>query len=131
MLKENKRNEKEFATFMKEAGLIWGPSPEIYGGLSGFYTYGPLGKLLKNKVENSVRKVFNGNGLREIEGPTVLPDKVWEISGHLETFKDNIIKCSNCRSVFRPDKIIEEKYDVAADAFSEERLLKFIEEKEI
>lgn len=126
-----KRNEKEFATFMKEAGLVWGPSPEIYGGLSGFYTYGPLGKLLKNKVEDSVRKVFNANGLREIEGPTVLPDKVWEVSGHLETFKDNIIKCSNCESVFRPDKIIEEKYDIAADTFSDEKLLNFIQEKDI
>ncbi|MFH1500796.1 MAG: hypothetical protein ABIE22_02515, partial [archaeon] len=52
---KNKEEEKEFVSFIQEAGLIWGPEPEIYGGLAGFYTYGPLGKLLKNKVENSVR----------------------------------------------------------------------------
>ena len=123
--------EKEFLSFVTEAGLIWGPEPEIYGGLAGFYTYGPLGKLLKNKVENSIRKIFNANGFRELEGPTVLPDEVWQASGHLETFKDRIIKCSKCESTFRADKLIEEKYDVPADSFSNEKILNFIEEKEI
>ena len=122
---------KDFLSFVQEAGLIWGPSPEIYGGLAGFYTYGPLGKLLKNKVENSIRAVFNSNGLRELEGPTVLPDKVWKASGHLETFSDRIIKCSKCEAIFRPDKIIEEKYDVPADSFSDKKLLDFIDKKGI
>lgn len=124
-------NEKEFISFLNEAGLIWGPSPEIYGGLAGFYTYGPLGKLLKNKVENSVRKIFNSNELRELEGPTILPDEVWKASGHLETFKDRTIMCTKCKSVFRADKLIEEKFDVPADSFSNEKILGFIKEKEI
>ncbi|MAG27178.1 glycine--tRNA ligase [Candidatus Pacearchaeota archaeon] len=122
---------KEFLSFVREGGLIWGPEPEIYGGMAGFYTYGPLGKLLKNKVENSVRRVFNTFGFRELEGPTVMPDNVWEASGHLKTFKDRIIKCKNCESVFRADKLIEEKFDVAADAFSDKKLLDFIKEKDI
>src|SRR3972149_8384651 len=50
-----KEVEKDFISFLQEGGFIWGPEPEIYGGFSGFYTYGPIGKLLKNKVENSVR----------------------------------------------------------------------------
>tara|TARA_Y100000310_G_scaffold271091_1_gene285391 strand:- start:1849 stop:3615 length:1767 start_codon:yes stop_codon:yes gene_type:complete len=123
--------EKEFSSFIDSSGLIWGPEPEIYGGLAGFYTYGPLGKLLKNKVENLIRKIFNANGFREVEGPTVLPDVVWKASGHLETFKDKIIKCAKCDAVFRADKIIEEKYDVAADAWNDDKILKFIKEKEI
>ena len=128
---ETKVDEKEFASFIQEHGFIWGPEPEIYGGLAGFYTYGPIGKLLKNKVENSVRKIFNANGLRELEGPTVLPDIVWKASGHLETFSDRIIKCSKCKAVFRADKIIEERYDVAADAFSDKKILDFIEKNNI
>ena len=126
-----KTNDKDFLSFVTEAGLIWGPSPEIYGGLAGFYTYGPLGKLLKNKVENSVRKIFNGNGFREIEGPTVLPNEVWKASGHLDTFKDRTIKCSKCDAVFRADKLIEEKFDVSADAFSNEKILEFIAKEKI
>ncbi|MAG61862.1 glycine--tRNA ligase [Candidatus Pacearchaeota archaeon] len=123
--------EKEFISFIQEHGFIWGPEPEIYGGLAGFYTYGPIGKLLKNKVENSVRKIFNANDLRELEGPTVLPDIVWKASGHLDTFSDRIIKCSKCNAIFRADKIIEESHDVAADAFSDEKILKFIKDKNI
>jgi len=124
-------DEKEFLSFMQEAGLIWGPSPEIYGGLAGFYTYGPLGKLLKNKVENGVRKIFNSYNFREIEGPNILPDIVWKASGHLDTFKDRTITCMKCKSVFRADKLIEESHDVSADSFSDEKVLKFIKEKGI
>lgn len=105
---KNKEQEKEFISFVQEAGLIWGPEPEIYGGLAGFYTYGPLGKLLKNKVENSVRKVFNAYGLREIEGPLVLPDVVWKASGHLDTFSDQIIHTEDGKESYRADKLLEE-----------------------
>lgn len=126
-----KKESKDFLAFVNEAGLIWGPEPEIYGGFAGFYTYGPLGKLLKNKVENSVRRVFNSNGFRELETPTILPDVVWKASGHLETFTDRTIKCSKCKSIFRADKLIEEKFDVSADAFSDKKILDFIKEKEI
>jgi glycyl-tRNA synthetase len=123
--------EKEFTSFIQEKGLIWGPSPEIYGGLAGFYTYGPVGKLLKNKVENSVRKIFNANGLRELEAPTVLPDIVWKASGHLETFTDKVIKCSKCNAIFRADKLIEEGRDISADSFSDKKILDFIKKQNI
>jgi glycyl-tRNA synthetase len=127
----NENREKEFVSFIQEQGLIWGPEPEIYGGLAGFYTYGPIGKLLKNKVENSIRKIFNANGLRELEGPTIVPDVVWKASGHLETFRDRTISCSKCKAVFRADKIIQESYDVPADSFSNQQILDFIKEKNI
>jgi len=131
MSKEQPKESKEFLSFIQESGLIWGPEPEIYGGLAGFYTYGPLGKLLKNKVENSVRRVFNSHGFREIEGPTILPDIVWKASGHLETFQDRVIKCKNCSSIFRADKLIEENHDVSADSFSDKQILEFIKKNKI
>jgi glycyl-tRNA synthetase len=125
------KESKDFISFVQEGGLIWGPEPEIYGGLAGFYTYGPLGKLLKNKVENSVRRVFNSHGFREIEGPTVLPDVVWKASGHLDTFQDRTIKCKICDSTFRADKTIEESHDVSADSFSDKEILNFIKKHDI
>ena len=99
-MKDNQEFIKDFVSFIQEQGFIWGPEPEIYGGFSGFYTYVPLGKLLKNKVENSVRKVFQQNNLFELEGPTVLPDIVWQASRHLDTFKDRVIECEKCKSQF-------------------------------
>ena len=104
----NGKENKEFTSFVQEGGFIWGPEPEIYGGLAGFYTYGPIGKLLKNKVENSIRKVFNSNGFRELEGPTILPYVVWKASGHLNTFSDPVIKTKDGKENYRVDKLLEE-----------------------
>ena len=125
-----KSEEKDFVSFVQEGGFIWGPEPEIYGGLAGFYTYGPIGKLLKNKVENSVRKVFNSNGFRELEGPTVMPDIVWKASGHLDTFNDPVIYTLDGKEKFRADKLIEEA-GVQINDFSDDNLLKIIKGKGI
>ena len=38
---------KELIRFLQQKGFVWGPELEIYNGVAGFYTYGPLGKLLK------------------------------------------------------------------------------------
>ena len=126
-----KKNPKDFTSFIQESGLIWGPSPEIYGGLAGFYNYGPLGKLLKNKIENSLRKTFNQNEIREVETPTIYPSEVWKASGHLTNFNDNSIKCLKCKKTFNPNKLINEKYHLSVDSFSNRDLLNFIEEKEM
>ncbi|PXY71425.1 glycine--tRNA ligase [Candidatus Parvarchaeota archaeon] len=122
--------EKEFISFIQEAGLIWGPSPEIYGGMAGFFTYGPLGKSLKNKVENSVRRIFNSEGFRELEGPTILPDVVWKASGHLETFSDPIILTKDGSESYRVDKLLEDK-GIKIEDFDNDKLLELIKKHKI
>ena len=122
---------EELVAFIQSKGFIWGPFPEIYGGLSGFYSYGPTGKLLKNKVENSIRKVFQEHGLWELEAPIILPDVVWKASGHLDTFTDRAVICSKCEGLFRADKLIEEKFDVSADGYSDKKLLDVIKKENI
>jgi len=124
------KESKEFASFVQEGGFIWGPEPEIYGGLAGFYTYGPIGKLLKNKVENSVRRVFNSNGFRELEGPTVVPDVVWKASGHLGTFSDPVIKTMDGKENYRVDKLLEEN-GIEVKAQDRENLLQLIKKNKI
>ncbi len=119
------------AAFAQKNGYIWGPEPEIYGGVAGFYSYGPLGKLLKNNIENKIRRLFVMHDIWEVECPTVMPRDVWKASGHLDGFTDPVIHCSSCKSMFRVDKLIEEKYDVVADGMSHEELLAFVQEKDI
>ncbi len=128
--KKNQKNPflEELISFIQNKGFIWGPFPELYGGFSGFYTYGPLGKLLKNRVENNLRRVFQEHQFWELESPIVLPDIVWKASGHLDTFVDKAISCEKCKATFRVDKLIEEQYDVCADSFSDQQLLTFIQE---
>src|SRR3989344_451547 len=103
--------EDKVLDLAKRRGFVWGPSPNIYhGGMSGFYDWGPLGKLLKNKVENVIRKGFSGISFFEVECPIVMPKKVWEASGHLSGFIDPVIKCLKCENRFRVDELIKEKY---------------------
>ncbi len=123
---------EQLDSHVKQNGFIWGPEPEIYNGLAGFYTYGPSGKLLKNKIENVMRDVFRDLKFYEVEAPIIMPRDVWKASGHLDTFIDPMVLCSNCEGSYRADKLIEEKTDIeTADGFSDEKLLNIIDEKGI
>ena len=120
---------KELISFVQEKGFIYGPEPEIYGGISGFYTYGPLGKLLKNRVENAIRSVFRKYSFYEVECPVVMPSKVWEASGHLGGFTDPLIKAED-GAAYRVDTLIEENCPgINIAGFSDEKLLGVIKEK--
>ncbi|MBN2052088.1 glycine--tRNA ligase [Candidatus Woesearchaeota archaeon] len=133
-VKNSEDSEKEFlqelVSFMQRKGFIWGPEPEIYGGTAGFYTYAPLGKLLKNNVENTIRKTLQKEEFFEVECPIVMEKKVWEASGHLGGFTDAIITCSKCKSNFRLDHLLNEHPETKHFKQPEE-YLKFIAEKKI
>ena len=127
-----KEELKQLLTFMANKGFVWGPSPEIYGGTAGFYTYAPLGKLLKNNVEQAIRKVFQKNEMFEVECPTVLPKIVWEASGHLGGFTDPMIKCTKCKSSHRLDKLIENvNPDLVVGVTDENKLIEIVEKNNI
>ncbi len=98
---------RDVSSFAKKNGFIWGPEPEIYNGLAGFYTYGPLGKALKTNVEDLLRAVFDSNEFWEVETPIVAPAPVWKASGHLAGFTDPLIRDTD-NNIFRADKLIEE-----------------------
>jgi len=125
--------EDKVMDLAKRRGFIWGPSPNIYhGGVSGFYDWGPLGKLLKNKIEMIIRKGFVSNGFWEVECPTIMPKRVWEASGHLEGFVDPVTKCIKCDSAFRVDNLIKEKYpDEKVDGLSFEKLKQVLDKKKM
>ncbi|MFX1368860.1 MAG: glycine--tRNA ligase, partial [Promethearchaeota archaeon] len=112
-------SERDFGEMItglcKKRGFFWGPSPEIYGGSSGFYDLGPLGKLLKNRLEDRIRSAFVRANFWEVECPTVSPAIVWKASGHLDGFIDPVVQCTKCEQAFRADTLIEEQ---APNAFA-------------
>ncbi|MCF2138320.1 MAG: glycine--tRNA ligase [Candidatus Thorarchaeota archaeon] len=125
--------EKDFTDLVyglsKKRGFFWGPSPEIYGGSSGFYDLGPLGKLLKNRLESRIRSAFVRSNFWEVECPTVSPAIVWKASGHLEGFIDPVTKCTKCGQAFRADTLIEEQApDAHIKGLSVEELTEKIKE---
>jgi len=92
----------------KRRGLFW-PSFEIYGGVSGFVTYGPLGAVLKRRIEDKFREFYiRPLGILEIESSVILPAKVFEASGHVEHFKEPMVECVKCKRKFRADHLLQE-----------------------
>lgn len=93
----------------KRRGFFW-PSFEIYGGMSGFTTYGDLGTKLKRNVETLWKEYFvRRQGFLELEAPVINPERVFEASGHLENFKEYSAECTLCGNSFRADHLIEDK----------------------
>ncbi|MBW2995768.1 glycine--tRNA ligase [Candidatus Woesearchaeota archaeon] len=95
----------EMATFCKKKGFVY-PDSEIYGGMAGFWDYGPLGVELKNNIRQDWWKTFvqSRNDILGIDGAIISHPKVWKASGHVEHFKDVYVKCKKCKKPSKVDK---------------------------
>ena len=92
----------------KRRGFLWN-SFEIYGGTAGFYDYGPLGAMLKRRIENIWRDIYVINeGYYEIEAPTIGIEDVFVASGHVGGFSDPLTECEKCHESFRADHLVED-----------------------
>lgn len=95
----------------KRRGFIWN-SFELYGGTAGFYDYGPLGAMLKRRVENIWRDIFVINeGYYEIESPTIGIEDIFIASGHVGGFSDPLTECQKCKEAFRADHLVQDVVD--------------------
>ncbi len=106
----------EMATFCRRKGFVF-PSSEIYGGLAGFYDYGPLGVELKNNIKQQWWKyhVQDREDVVGIDGTTVTHRKIWEASGHTANFADIMVQCTKCNERYRADTLIEDVLKVRTD----------------
>ncbi len=88
----------------KRRGFIY-PSSEIYGGIRGFWDYGPMGVELKNNVKRAWWKhiVHMRDDVVGVDASIIMNPKVWEASGHLEAFTDPLVECKICHQRFRAD----------------------------
>ena len=118
----------------RRRGFFW-PSYEIYGGTSGFFTYGLLGAKLKQNIENKLRDIFvNQLGILEIESPVITPGTVFEASGHIDHFKEPMVECQKCRKSFRADHLLREATQMSeaeAEKLSPKELKEAIDKNDI
>ena len=92
----------------RRRGFFW-PSYEIYGGASGFMNWGPLGSVMKRKIEDKFRDIFLRRlNFYEIETPIIAPERVFKASGHVENFKEPMVECRKCGRKFRADHLLQE-----------------------
>jgi glycyl-tRNA synthetase len=92
---------EKIVSLCKRRGFIF-PGSEIYGGLNGFYDFGPLGVELKFNIKQEwwnevMRKRDDVVGL---SAAIIMNSKVWEASGHLAGFSDLLIECPECHRRF-------------------------------
>ena len=94
----------------KRRGVVF-PSSEIYGGLRSAWDWGPLGIELKRNVKNEWWKVMvhERDDVVGLESSILMSPKVWEASGHVATFTDPLVECTNCHRRFRADHISLER----------------------
>jgi len=97
---------EKIVALAKRRGFIF-PAGEIYGGIAGFWDYGPLGVELKNNIKKLwwQKMVYEREDVVGIDGAIVTNPKVWEASGHLASFTDPLVECKVCHKRLRADKI--------------------------
>src|SRR5689334_7239061 len=104
----------KFAKFCSDTGFIF-QSSAIYGGINGFWDYGPLGVELKKNIKDAwwqdmVRNPPPGPDGQEIamvgvDCAIIMNPKVWEASGHASGFADMMVDCKKCKKRLRADKV--------------------------
>lgn len=113
----------------RKRGIFW-PSFEIYGGVAGFYDFGPIGVLIKRNITNLWLKffVYSKENVVEIETPTINPRIVFKASGHEEHFTDPVLECSKCKRIYRADHLIKDALRLNVEGWSLEEIDKVVKE---
>lgn len=116
----------------KRRGIIY-PNSEIYGGVGGFYDYGPIGVEMKNNLKQYWWRtmVTKREDVVGIDGTIITHPKVWEASGHVKNFGDEVVECKKCHQRFRPEDIDEKCPNCGSTDFTEPRRYNLLFETEI
>ena len=124
---------EKLVNYCKQYGFIFQGS-EIYGGLANTWDYGPLGSRLKNNIKDSWRKRFiqERPNAYEVDSAILMHPRVWEASGHVESFSDPLIDCKECKTRHRADNLIDDFDENAkADGMSWDEMVAYIKEHKV
>src|SRR3989338_1718831 len=110
MTEKNQDLMEKIVSLCKRRGFIY-PSSEIYGGLSGFWDYGPYGAELAHNIKDLWWKRFvkSREDMYGISSSIIMPGSVWQASGHLKNFTDPLVECKKCHHRFRADHLEDKK----------------------
>ena len=107
----------EIVALAKRRGFVF-QSSEIYGGLNGFFDYGPLGVELRKNIkdawwEDMVRRRDDMVGL---DSGIIMNPKVWQASGHVDGFTDPMVDCKESKMRYRADQLFASEVRVDGDS---------------
>ena len=127
------KNEKMEAviSLTKRRGFIY-PGSDVYGGLSGTWDYGPLGVALKRKIMAEWWRYFvdGRDDMYGVDAAVLMNQKVWQASGHVDTFVDPLCEDTVNHKRHRTDHILKDN-GVDPDGLTMEQMDAMILEKAI
>lgn len=99
---------EKIVSLCKRRGFIY-QSSEIYGGINGFWDYGPLGSELKRNVRELWWQAMTRfrDDIVGLDATIIMHPKIWEASGHVSTFADPMSTCKVCKKLIRTDQVWE------------------------
>jgi glycyl-tRNA synthetase len=107
---------EKIVSLCKRRGFVY-PSSEIYGGINGFWDYGPLGVLLKNNIRDSWWRAMvqcppigpDGHPIEMVglDSSIIQHSQTWVASGHVGGFSDPMSTCRQCKKLFRSDHVAD------------------------
>ncbi len=123
---------EDMATFCKQKGFIY-RSSDIYGGLAGFWDFGPKGVELLNALKTSWWKFFvqSREDIVGIDASIISHPKTWEASGHVASFGDLLLVCSKCKYKVRADHFVGEQLGISADGMIADEINHLIKDKNL
>ncbi|MEM8836132.1 MAG: glycine--tRNA ligase [Planctomycetota bacterium] len=137
------KSMEDLVSLCKRRGFVF-PASEIYGGLNGFWDYGPLGAQLKNNLRDAWWRSMvlapplgpDGEPVRVVglDSSIIQNPRVWEASGHVAGFNDPMVDCRESKSRYRADHLIVLRENAESQGFayienndeSRERALKLL-----
>lgn len=130
----NKLSMEKIVNLCKQYGFVF-PGSEIYDGFANTWDFGPVGVELKNNIKRAWWKRFVQEDVNTygVDAAILMNPRVWEASGHVQSFSDPKMDCKKCKQRFRADNLIEEysNGEVAAEAMSNEDMQNYINENHI
>ena len=126
-------NMEKMVNLCKQYGFIFQGS-EIYDGLANTWDYGPLGARLKNNIKDAWRKRFiqERPNAYEVDADILMHPRVWEASGHVESFADPLTDCRECKTRHRADNLINDFSNSSiGDAMSNSEMINYINENKV
>lgn len=120
ILMENDKQVKmeDIVSLAKRRGFIYQGS-DVYGGLAGTWDYGPLGVTLKRNIMGLWWKMFvdSREDMFGIDAAILMNQKVWQASGHVDTFVDPLCEDTVNHKRYRTDHILKDN-GVSADGLT-------------
>ena len=124
----NELTMEKLVNYCKQYGFIFQGS-EIYGGLANTWDYGPLGARLKNNIKDAWRKRFiqERSNAYEVDASILMHPRVWEASGHVDSFSDPLIDCKECKTRHRADNLINDFSNSSiGDSMTDKEMVEYI-----